>query len=355
MRIATFVHISDLHFGLIDPQTRDARAPRLWAKWKHFDGLLGHSYRSLVRLAQFSDRLRNDENAKLIISGDFTTVGNNEEFETAEEYLGDLLRPPKGNLVGLRDRRWQRLAVPGNHDHWPGTATIFGGPTDGYLQRFIGYPLERSKGVSEDLGDGRRLRFLLLDSDADVSPYGPWRVLARGAFASQLKQLAGSLDPPKSEEVRVLILHHSYSAVGPTLAINSASKASLHDFIAEHDISVVLCGHVHQPPVIQVLDVSWLKQRIKFLEARCGTTTQTSTLPYDWTTVAGNRPVRQDHWPNTLLVHRLFNENGVIVWEAMVYVERPWGFGPAEEILPSFPHTRRFVVWPAKNRAEVIS
>src|SRR6266852_2073522 len=40
MRLATFVHISDLHFGPVDPRTRDARAIALASKFSIFDGLL---------------------------------------------------------------------------------------------------------------------------------------------------------------------------------------------------------------------------------------------------------------------------------------------------------------------------
>jgi hypothetical protein len=88
------------------------------------------------------------------------------------------------------------------------------------------------------------------------------------------------------------------------VVINTDSKAALHDFILEHDISALLCGHVHQSPLVEVRKVSRLKQTTHFLDARCGTTSQRSTVPYDWTTVLGHRPTDEDHWPNSLLVHR---------------------------------------------------
>lgn len=65
---------SDLHLGRIGKSGFDARAPKLWAKWKHFDGLLGHSYLSLVRLEQLFSRLKAEENAMLLITGGLTTV-----------------------------------------------------------------------------------------------------------------------------------------------------------------------------------------------------------------------------------------------------------------------------------------
>ena len=83
MRLLTMVHISDLHLGRIGKSGFDAGAPKLWAKWKHFDGLLGHSYLSLVRLEQLFSKLRAEENSVMVITGDLTTVGNSDEFATA--------------------------------------------------------------------------------------------------------------------------------------------------------------------------------------------------------------------------------------------------------------------------------
>jgi len=69
MRLATFVHISDLHFGdgHIDPSTgriiQVPEASRLWATCSPFDGLLGHDSMTLARLQKFFDQIRQDENA----------------------------------------------------------------------------------------------------------------------------------------------------------------------------------------------------------------------------------------------------------------------------------------------------
>jgi 3',5'-cyclic AMP phosphodiesterase CpdA len=329
MRLLTIVHISDLHLGRIGKTGFDARAPRLWATWKHFDGLLGHSYLSLVRLEQLFSKLRAEEDAMLVITGDLTTVGNSDEYATARAYLGDLLKPPKGNYLGLKYAQWKDSAIPGNHDHWPGAPVIIG-PINGDLSKTFG-SLPRQAVVP--LHGGINLRFLCIDSDADVSPYGSNRVLARGSFKSQLVKLASKLNVPQPKEVRVLLLHHSYIATGTILAINGASKSALHDFILEHDISVLLCGHVHQPPLVEVRKVSHLKQSAHFLDGRCGTTSQRSTMPYDWTTVLGERPSDEDHWPNSLLVHRLSEDGGVVSWETEIYLERSDGFFPADQVL----------------------
>lgn len=93
MRLATFLHISDLHFGDIDPQTGNAVEPKFVGFHEVFDGLLGHSYHTLKRLSSFWSKLirREREHVYLIVTGDLTTVGKVEQFGMASEYLGGML------------------------------------------------------------------------------------------------------------------------------------------------------------------------------------------------------------------------------------------------------------------------
>jgi hypothetical protein len=338
VRLATFVHVSDLHFGHTDPKTRDSQAIALASKFSIFDGLLGHSYKSLVRLEQVFDKFRREESASLIVTGDLTTVGDADEFLTASEYLGDVLRPPKGAYVGLRQRDWLRRAVPGNHDHWPGVPKIFGGPTAALAKTFGTLP----QSTMMSLPSGHRIHFLRIDSDADVWPYGASRLFARGSFRSQLQNLSATLTVPAQGEIRVLLLHHSFAYAGATLSMNSSSRKALNDFIVNHNIAVLLCGHVHQPPSVSVLKASHLMQSLSFLEARCGTTTQVSTLPYDASTLLNNRPVRPDHWPNSLLVHRVLLDSGTLVWETEIHLERSTGFVLGSYLLSTLNSVTRF-------------
>src|SRR3712207_5624414 len=119
-RLATFVHISDLHFGSIDPNSGqvvyDAYAPSMWGRCSWFDGLLGHHYLALVQLRKVFDQIRRAENAGLIVTGDLTSTGAPDQFDTAADYLISQLVPPRGNYVGLFVQRWRDLAIPGNHD-----------------------------------------------------------------------------------------------------------------------------------------------------------------------------------------------------------------------------------------------
>jgi Icc-related predicted phosphoesterase len=283
----------------------------------------------LVRLEQLFSKLRAEENAVLVITGDLTTVGNSDEYATARDYLGNVLKPPKGNYLGLKYAQWNELCIPGNHDHWPGAPVIIG-PINGDLSKTFG-SLPQQAVIT--LPSGYKLRFLRIDSDADISPYGSNRIMARGSFKSQLEKLGSMLGVPETNEIRVLLLHHSYIATGKILVINTASKAALHDFILEHDVCALLCGHVHQPPLVEVRTVSRLKQTTHFLDGRCGTTSQRSTVPYEWTTVLGKRPAEEDHWPNSLLVHRLSQEGGDLSWGTEIYLERSDGFFPADQVL----------------------
>jgi hypothetical protein len=153
------------------------------------------------------------------------------------------------------------------------------------------------------------LQFLRIDSDADISPYGSNRVMALGSFKSQLDKLALMLGVPEPNEIRVLLLHHSYIATGKILVINKDSKAALHDFIPEHDISALLCGHVHQPP---------------FGGSAKGKPPEADD--------SGKRPTDEDHWPNSF-VHRLSEDGGDVSWATEIYLERSDGFFPADQVL----------------------
>src|SRR5260370_42583988 len=107
MVLATFVQISDLHVGIVtDPASMDARI-KAWMRWPVLDGLLGHSGISLRHLMNFMNDFRRDRpEARLIVTGDLTTRGDKEEYETADDFLRDMLRPPRAKYVGLGRKEW---------------------------------------------------------------------------------------------------------------------------------------------------------------------------------------------------------------------------------------------------------
>ena len=63
--IATFVHVSDLHFGSINESTGDVFAPNFWAKVPWFDGVMGHDLLSLSHLHAFFAKMRREQRASL--------------------------------------------------------------------------------------------------------------------------------------------------------------------------------------------------------------------------------------------------------------------------------------------------
>jgi 3',5'-cyclic AMP phosphodiesterase CpdA len=343
MSLATFVHISDLH---IAPTRRDSLSARrqAWKRWDRFDGLLGHSADSLADLDQFfHDFLLKEKEpkAQLIVTGDLTAMGAKEEFDIANQYLAGILRDDVGHHVGLEVPDWSNRAIPGNHDHWPGRPVIIGRPTPSLGKYFPHLPRVRPV---VPLGNGRQLRLLRIDTDADVKPYSMNRVKALGNFESQLITLTAVLGPlgTNANEIRILCLHHSPSYRGEILEIIESSRNALNSFIAENQVAVLLCGHIHRPPRVEPFAVTSGSVQVEVLEACCGTTTQ-----YD-ASISREEEVQEvySHWENSLLVHRLLERDGEIHWETELYLEGRAGFVRADSLRDDVAPVRTFKVWP---------
>ncbi|MDQ3917542.1 MAG: metallophosphoesterase, partial [Acidobacteriota bacterium] len=320
MRLATFVHISDLHFS---NQAHDAKVSKIYALFPKLDGFLGHSYKSLMHLEPFFDNLKITEQARLIVSGDLTRVGDSHEFKAADDYLGDELAPPLGGHIGLEEKDWLELTAPGNHDRYPGIPFLWGGPTTTFSTLFPGMP----KVVDIPLASsrGHTLKFIFVDTDADVTGWSRKRGKAEGSFTTQLRALRGMLPGTPGElEIRVMCLHHSRAQRGGFLRMDGASRQELDDLIVSHEVRVLLTGHIHDPPLVELSLATGPSGVMKYLEARCGTTTQRNLfhLPYYWRHLPGFKTAKP-RWSNSLLVHRLLEENGKIWWEVELALETP--------------------------------
>jgi hypothetical protein len=310
------------------------------------DGFLGHSYKSLTVLDSFFGDMVNNEAAELIVTGDITRVGGALEFDLARTYLEDELVPPMGNFVGLRQKDWLRRAIPGNHDHYPGVPSLIGGPTPGLTAMFPKMP----QVFTSPLGsNGHQLTFILISTDADVGPWSPNRVAARGSFKSQLKSLR-PIGPKDDKEIRVLCLHHSTEHRGLTLEIDDGSREELMNFIVDYGVAVLLSGHIHEPPLVKIATAVHTKgNSANYLGARCGTTTQRNLfhVPYYWRNIVIRLNLaRRGHWSNTLLVHRIFEENGEILWESKLFLETPKGFKPATKTHLYCMQDPKVRIWP---------
>jgi hypothetical protein len=332
MRLATLLHISDLHLGDLDPLTGDAIEPPFAGKSELLDGLLGHSLASLKRVSRFWGNLRRNEQAALVVTGDLTTVGNPAQYEIAHHFLAELIDLsaiiPHLLPLGMSVTDWKERGIPGNHDHWPGSFSVpklmFGEPAQDINDNFLKeYPK-----ISEiPLASGQSIKFLMIDSDADVNPLGPNRLFARGHFTSQLDKLEKLLEQSDPEnEIRVLCVHHSPAHKAYELGIDDGSRGALNDFIVKQNVAVLLTGHKHSPPLVRPSQVTHLGIDRTYLEARCGSTTQRSTLSYSSTTLLKERPRKPDQLPNALLVHRLFRKSAEIYWHSECYFELPTGY-----------------------------
>jgi hypothetical protein len=214
------------------------------------------------------------------------------------------------------------------------------------------------------------LRFLAVNTDADINGWTPERVLARGSFVSQLRRLEEELPrilPPDRDEVRVLLLHHSlaytadvrapkpstllgrlgrwwYRRLGfRDLEINLPSRRRLLRLLTRFDIPVILTGHTHTP-MVQCFGapVPGRARDFDFLEACCGTTTQANKVPPHWPAVLGDRELD----PNSLVVHQLLWDGHTVTWRAEVFGRTPFGgFGPAQDV-NGRPAIAELPVWP---------
>lgn len=261
IRLLTFVHISDLHFGDPDPGSSNAllgaHAQNWWRIHRTFDGYLGHSGIALRHLDQRFGQLKRDEDASLFVTGDLTAVGSVSQFNTATTYLTRSVPLPSGHSVGLSESAALKFAIPGNHDHWPGMTALspidpvmFGHATAGLLNVFPSLaPQPNSPPFPmsvRSLKPGVDLVILGIDTDAEVGPYGPSRFLARGKFVGQLQSLHTVLNArPAPNDIRVLLLHHSPQNNATTLGLTKNSRRALDQFVSLNQISVLLTGHMH--------------------------------------------------------------------------------------------------------------
>jgi 3',5'-cyclic AMP phosphodiesterase CpdA len=319
--LATLVHISDLHIGDIDPSTGNASANALAAwvvkKFSAFDGLLGHQGRSLQDLTRFWKTYPRPARGlfRLIVTGDYTRCGGATEFQTVKEYLtsevnlGTTLSPSR---TGLKLPALP-AGIPGNHDQWGGVNF----PWSGFQSVFRNSALSKATPYvqpPEQLANGLKLVVCGIDSDADVNRLSLDRFRAIGAFQSQLARLAKTLGPNPGDEVRVLLVHHSWNHQGPILRMTGASKNAMRNFVVAHGVKIVLSGHTHGAKMLPIS----LLGRPDAHELCCGTTTQLDNIPFEWSNLMGKVPNRK--WPeNTLLVHQLRVDGADLKWEA-----QPW-------------------------------
>lgn len=358
----TFLHISDLHLGTVDPNTLDAKAIRL-CSFPIVAGLLGHSSRAIHYLEEFNRELSRKK-AQVIVTGDLTAFAGADQFEMANDFLGTVWST-QDLIIGLKQADWHQRAVPGNHDHWSGQwwNFMFGGPTptmastfsppwlhasgasvNAQLQPFIGTPVE--------LDSGHTIQFLAIDTDADVPSLGWHRFQGRGLFLSQLEELSRALrsrsEASNGKEVRVLLLHHSQSYQGRALSMSSTSRRALESFILDQDIAVLLTGHIHEANVSvhTIANGDW---KTRIFEARCGSTTQSIDRYRKLAARPGLNLICPTIWLNSLLVHEVSVKTDGIYWKVQVWQLTTEGFRKATNLPDGGRVELEHRVWPSQR------
>jgi hypothetical protein len=327
--LKTFVHVSDLHVGDIDPRSGDAMvsaaAGFTYQNLTWFDGLLGHHGRALRELEEFCAQLSDGgEPFDLLVTGDLTRCGAASEIATVKAFFATTidLNAPHGNFVGLNLGAVPDASITGNHDQWGGrNSPIGGGPL---VSRAL-VPMALPFVHSYVLRNGRRLLLAGIDTDSNVRPWGVKRLLAMGSFQDQLVALEGILPRAEKRDIRVLMAHHSMARTDLLLRMDGASKAALSSFLANHGFSILLSGHTHEQ-LFSTIPVAGRGGNGIVEELTCGSTTQHDQVSYSWRTLVGKLPKRQ--WPaNKLMVHRLIGTPGATTWETQAFVRTANGFG----------------------------
>lgn len=342
----TLLHISDLHFKerANSPVGHHLLALRQQFPW--LDGLQGHDHHAAASVERLIIGLSR-ENPKLVVTGDLTQVGRDEQYHLVSRFLGEPPLPSGSTEVSLGIQKWKELAVPGNHDHWPGTFPLRPAANPVILGQFFPEPVYVRDPLP--LGNGPySVRLIGILSDTDTT-WGQ-RFLARGAFATAIPKLDTKLGRRPPSELRVLLVHHSPAVPNKkTMCIEPNSLQSLHQAIAKHEISVVLTGHTH-------VSSHWHPGggTNPFLEFCCGTTTQNLDPQGNLRRGIVGFAVRTKNQKlfnmppqgyNTALVHRL-SENAVgIYWETTTYMLRDGSLTQA---------TRSFVERPGRIKMKVL-
>ena len=196
MKIA---HLSDLHFG-----TEDI---------------------NIVRALQ--DKLHELNPDMIIISGDFTQIGNTAEFKIAGEFI--------------RNLSCETICVPGNHDV----------PAYEMIERFFTPYKKYKKYICDDLCpvyDYKDVLILGLNSARRAVPHWNW---ANGAISLKQRQKICDVFDPEESRWTICTFHHPIHKVDdlPIDVTVFGGKPTL-DTIKDRRIDLVLTGHVHHASLI---------------------------------------------------------------------------------------------------------
>jgi 3',5'-cyclic AMP phosphodiesterase CpdA len=187
----TLVHLSDLHFGRVDPVLLDP-------------------------LRELVQRLAPDV---VVVSGDLTQRAKSEQFEAAREWLDTLPGP--------------QIIVPGNHD-----ISLYN-----VFRRFV-LPLERYKRyITDDLSPS------YIDDEIAVVGVNTARSLTfkdGRVNDEQVAQIRARLDGLDPKVTRIVVTHHPFDLPDNFDEGDLVERAPMAmQVFAECGVDVLMAGHLH--------------------------------------------------------------------------------------------------------------
>lgn len=190
------LHISDLHFGAIEPGAIEA----------------------------LREAIQSAAPGAIVVSGDLTMRGRVREFHQAREFLLGLGAPV--------------LATPGNHDvpHW-NLPMRFGAPLRRYARAVEG-------AASDELRVGP-VQLMAVNTARSWAPHWNW---SHGAFShDQVARVDAGFADLSPSDWRGLIAHHPFEVPADLRGFRVVRRAeSMLEVLARRRIDFVLAGHLHR-------------------------------------------------------------------------------------------------------------
>ncbi len=281
-----FVHLSDLHIGTSLMPTSDTFSGGVFSGYNPHDFRLFRLLWSALDDAHERVGLQLSDPMPLVISGDLTQSGLDNDFATARALVHERWEWKRERMIGLGWPRDRTFMVPGNHDHWHHRKRQHAFNSALVPAFFEATPWMHAL---QSQSGSLRLELYGVDSNSGLaSAHKPSKlnVFARGELSKQeIDDLSTRLSeaqitvPPEQPVVRALVCHHAFSGGGrfSAKALGLPSRAALVDLAGSHGIAAVLTGHTHDFDVQDWPIPGTFAERRVLKELRCGTTLQGTT------------------------------------------------------------------------------
>lgn len=254
MRLATIIHVSDLHFG---------STFRALTRWRRaLDSIPArhpHSPEVAVDLAQAVKSLAARRHAQkipvaIVHTGDLTQSGKERQFDLCHRYLRSEIVDRTGENVGFKvkcfcepftpgEAPWSArlFEIPGNHDYWKHPRKWF--------RRVFRNSFPRDFPSEYTLSLGGRRVVSLFGLDSNRAP-NRGSVLSKGFVEpAQLGHLAAKLSAPNPDrELRVVCVHHPLESNGNfnDERIRLSNRDLVSATLFKAGAHLVIGGHIHE-------------------------------------------------------------------------------------------------------------